>query len=122
MAGGGANGARERMGRWGRRSAWLLAGLVVLYYAILGGGYSIFDVRELERGRAAAEARVDSLQSVLDSLTAWADSLVADPLAIERLARERYGFIRDGETLYRFVPEGEEHGARDGVDRDEEGR
>jgi cell division protein FtsB len=39
----------------------------------------------------------------IDSLRAWADSLEVDSATLERIARERYGLIRDGETLYRFA-------------------
>jgi cell division protein FtsB len=36
-------------------------------------------------------------------LQARADSLATDSAALERIAREYYGLIRDGERLYRFV-------------------
>jgi cell division protein FtsB len=42
------------------------------------------------------------LQQEIDSLRAWADSLQNDSATIERLAREQYGMIREGEILYRF--------------------
>ena len=110
---------KEQLRGWGRRVLWLLIPGVAVYYLTFGGEYSVFDVRELEESRDGAVIRLDSLQAVVDSLTAWADSLTADTLAIERLARERYGFIRDGDVLYRFVDPGEEQGDRPGVDRAE---
>jgi cell division protein FtsB len=83
----------------------LVPGLLVAsaYYAVFGGEYSML---ELHRKRAELEAErltLLDLQAQLDSLTAWADSLRNDPLTIERVARERFGMIRDGETLYRFA-------------------
>ena len=33
----------------------------------------------------------------------WGDSLATEPLVIERVARERYSFLRPGERVYRFV-------------------
>jgi len=39
----------------------------------------------------------------IDSLLALADSVESDPSMLERIARERFGMIRDGETLYRFA-------------------
>ncbi len=77
--------------------------LAAVYYAVFGGQYSIFALR-----RARAEAREERvtlarLQHQLDSLKAWADSIRTDPATLERLARERYGMIKKGETLYRFV-------------------
>ncbi len=94
----------EATRRWIRRALWILVPGAALYYLVLGGEYGVFDVRELERSRARAVDRVDSLQATVDSLAARAEALARDTLAIERLARERYGFIRDGERLYRFVP------------------
>ena len=75
-----------------------------LYYAFFGGGYSIF---ELHGARAAVEserATLADLERHIDSLRAWADSLEVDDAILERIARERFGMIHEGETLYRFVP------------------
>ena len=93
----------ERMRRIGLRLLsgvlWLAAG----YYLLLGGEYSAFDLRELRAERRTLTQRIDSLAEVVDSLAAWADSLDSTPAAIERVARERFGFIRDGEHLFRIV-------------------
>lgn len=109
-------GVTDGFRRWARRSFFVLVPGVALYYLTFGGEYSVFDVRELEERKARAAFHMDSLQAVVDSLEAWADSLARDTLAIERLARERYGFIRDGERLYRFLPPGAEQESADGVD------
>lgn len=93
----------ERAARILARGSAALFAVGALYYLTLGGEYSVFHVRELRSERAAASARIDSLQAELDSLTAWGDSLRTEPAAIERVAREEYGFIRDGERLYRFI-------------------
>ena len=77
--------------------------LVAVYYALFGGEYSLF---ELHAARAALDTERATLVEVedrLDSLQAWADSLERDDATLERLARERFGMIREGETLYRFV-------------------
>ncbi len=86
------------------------------YYAVFGGEYfmrSLTSTRDqIEQERSALERlRVDA-----DSLAAWVDSLENDPETLERLARERYGMIRDGEILYRFADaaELEAEGSSDG--------
>ncbi|MDP2955760.1 MAG: septum formation initiator family protein [Longimicrobiales bacterium] len=83
----------------------LLPGLLGLaaYYALFGGEYSYF---ELKATRAAAEREAAELKErrlQIDSLQAWADSLQVDSVTLERLARERFGMIREGEILYRFA-------------------
>lgn len=85
---------------------WLIgAGLLAaLYFAILGGEYSIFDVNRIQEQRREEVADVKAVRADIDSMRKRVDRLKNDPRAIERIARERYGMIRDGERIYRFVP------------------
>lgn len=78
--------------------------LIAAYWAMCGGEYTILDLYRARATRAGEAAEVARLQAAIDSLTARVDLLENDPEALERIARERYGLIRDGETLYRFVP------------------
>jgi cell division protein FtsB len=78
------------------------------YYAVFGGEYSIFELRQARIDVEAAELELMELRARIDSLRARADSLEHDPATLERIARERFGMIREGETLYRFAtPSGE---------------
>jgi cell division protein FtsB len=88
----------------GRR---LLAGAVLAlagYYALWGGEYSAFHLLRLKRERREADARLARTRAEVDSLKALAGKLQTDDAEVERIARERFGMIRDGELLYRFVP------------------
>lgn len=83
----------------------ILPGLLLLaaYYVVFGGEYSWFELRD---ARAAVEQEEDDLAELkrqIDSLRAWADSMQIDSVTLERIARERFGMIRDGEILYRFA-------------------
>jgi cell division protein FtsB len=78
--------------------------LVAAYYAVFGGEHSLLDVRRARAEMAVAAAELDRLRVANDSLRALVDSLDTDPAMLERLARERFGMIRDGEVLYRFAP------------------
>jgi cell division protein FtsB len=84
--------------------------LVAVYYAVYGGEYSVF---ELHGTRVALEQERTTLlevESQIDSLLSWSDSLRNDPQTLERVAREDFGMIRDGETLYRFAePDSDEN-------------
>jgi cell division protein FtsB len=53
--------------------------------------------------RAREDMRVEEARAEVDRLRARRDSLLHDSATIERVARERYGLIRDGERLYRFA-------------------
>jgi cell division protein FtsB len=73
------------------------------YYALWGGTYSAFDLRRLREAQAEEQAKLGAAKSRVDSLQALAARLESDPATLERVARERFGMIRDGELLYRFV-------------------
>jgi cell division protein FtsB len=76
---------------------------VALYYALWGGEYSAFDLLRLSERQRAETARLEETRQQADSLIALASALENDPVAIEKVARERFGMIREGELLYRFV-------------------
>jgi cell division protein FtsB len=78
--------------------------IVAAYYAVFGGEYSLFELRGARASVADERATLDQLEGQIDSLSAWADSVRSDSATLERIAREQFGMIREGETLYRFVP------------------
>ncbi len=77
--------------------------LVAVYYAVFGGEYSVFELRGTRQAVETEQARLADIRRQIDSLEAWRDSLMTDSLTLERIARERFGMIRDGETIYRFA-------------------
>jgi cell division protein FtsB len=87
-----------------RRVVQLLLVGVAAYTALWGGEYSAFGLRRLERRHAAEQERLAALRQEVDSLKQVAQRLEKDDATIERVARERFGMLRQGERLYRFVP------------------
>lgn len=92
------------------RRAWTPQRLVIpglllaaAYWAVFGGEYSVFEVRNVRSAVVEEQARLDEVEARIDSLAAWKDQLENDPVTIERVAREEFGMIREGETLYRFA-------------------
>ncbi len=88
----------------GRRALWLGALALAGYWALWGGEYSAFHLVRLKQERRQAEARLAATRAQVDSLRTLAGKLEKDDAEVERIARERFGMIRDGELLYRFVP------------------
>jgi cell division protein FtsB len=88
------------MKRW-----WLMVPLIggAIYYAAFGGEYSLMEARKLERERGREEQRLVQTRREVAALRARADSVEHDAATLERIARERYGLIKEGERLYRFV-------------------
>ena len=74
-----------------------------LYFVVAGGEYSIPDARRAEADLAARRAEIAATREDIDSLRGAIKALRTDDVALERVAREQYGFIRDGEYLYRIT-------------------
>ncbi|HET9441226.1 MAG TPA: septum formation initiator family protein [Longimicrobiales bacterium] len=82
------------------------------YYALFGGEYSLMESRKLERERLREQERLTATRSEVVTLRARADSLQHDSATLERIAREKYGLIKEGERLYRFVDSAHTNAAR----------
>lgn len=76
---------------------------LALYIAVAGGEYDVIESRRAQAELQARRARLPEVRREIDSLRARIDSLQHDDAVLERFARERYGFIRDGELLYRIL-------------------
>ncbi|MEJ2239824.1 MAG: septum formation initiator family protein [Gemmatimonadales bacterium] len=72
-------------------------------FGAFGGEYRSIDYWRLKREVRQEEELIRRLQVEVDSLAALADSLEHDSATVERVARERLGMVREGETLYRVV-------------------
>jgi cell division protein FtsB len=82
---------------------WIGA-VALLGLALLGGEYNVRDWLVLRGELATERAALARLEREIDSLAALVRELETSAAAQERAAREEFGMIRDGETLYRLVP------------------
>ena len=90
------------MGRLKRYTLPAILGLA-LYFALFGGEHTHLELLEARSAIEEESQALAELHLKVDSLEARADSLENDPATLERVARERYGMIREGEILYRFA-------------------
>ena len=86
------------------RVAGLVGAVVLLALAVWGGEYSTADWLTMRRQLGDERDKVAALQVEVDSLAKAAQDLETNPAVQERVAREEFGMIRDGEILYRVVP------------------
>jgi cell division protein FtsB len=86
------------------RVAGIAGGVGLLALAVWGGEYGTADWITIRRQLADERARIATLRVEIDSLAKLAHDLETDPAVQERVAREQFGMIRDGEVLYRVVP------------------
>ncbi len=86
-----------------RKAAVWTVVLGALYFLLFGGEYTFLDLWRLDREREQEVVELEAIRVEVQELKQVADSLATDSAALERLAREQYGLIREGERLYRFV-------------------
>jgi len=85
--------------RWWR----LFAGLLVvggIAFGAFGGEYSTLNWWQLKRQVREQEQAIVKVRHQIDSLEVWATALETDSATQEKVAREKFGMIRDGEMLY----------------------
>ena len=110
------SGAARRSGRVKRAPGGTLTnkqilGRAVVYtgfaaavaFAIQGGEYGTTDLLRQRRQLAAERVAVESLTAAVDELKAYQKLIESDAATQERIAREEFGMVKEGEILYRFV-------------------
>ncbi len=80
-------------------------GVALLLVAVFAGEYSTLDWLTLRSQLSDERDSVAALRASLDSLARLVRALENDPATQERAAREQFGLIRNGEILYRIVPD-----------------
>jgi cell division protein FtsB len=78
----------------------LAVGLPILLYVIFGSHGLLQRVR-LQQEKADLQAKIRNVQAENKSLEAQSKALDSDKKAIEKVAREKYGMVREGETVYK---------------------
>jgi len=86
--------------RW--KLAFVLLALAFLFYAFGSGDNGLEPLRQKWRGLEMAEERVARLQAENDSLKQVLWRLENDLEYVEKVAREEYGMVKEGEQVYRL--------------------
>ena len=69
--------------------------------AILLGDNGLFSILQMKGMTRSLEHDIHALEDLKAQTLDLRDDLTSDPWTIEKVAREEYGMIRDGETCYR---------------------
>ena len=88
-----------------RREILMMAGALFAVYLILSflfGDMGLFRSLRMKETHRRLQQEIHTLQQENDRLRQQIEVLKHDPVAMERLARERLGYARDGEIVYRF--------------------
>ena len=79
--------------------------LLTLGLAVYGGN-QVLRVSEMRREMESMEREIVTLRSRAEELTRTVEQLRDDSDAMEKLAREEFGYVRPGETVIKFPPTG----------------
>lgn len=77
--------------------------IFLLSWIVVWGRNSFYHTWIGARRTSKLEKSVQHLQAVNDSLSQEIHRLQTSPEAAEKVAREKYGLIKENETVYRFV-------------------
>lgn len=77
--------------------------VVVVAFAVEGGEYGTYALLNQKVKRQRLLLAIDSLETEIDSLKEVKRAVLTDPATQERIAREEFGMVRNGEILYRFA-------------------
>ena len=92
----------------GRTCGWLLGlGLLALVLFSVLGDNGLGQYLRLRQQRDDLAADLEAMRAATARLEAQLDALEEDPLALEKLARERYNMRREGEDVILVVPQAE---------------
>jgi cell division protein FtsB len=77
--------------------------LATLLYAFVFGDAGVIRVFTLQREKGALQADIAAVDRDLAALSREIERLKNDPLAMEKLGRERYGYVYPGDRVYKIV-------------------
>mgnify|MGYP002395694558 CR=1 FL=1 len=85
---------------------WTIA--VWFVSAILMGHSGLFNILRMKGMKGELRDEIEALELARDEAAEYNDDLRNDPETVEKVAREEYGMIKDGEVCYRVVLEDEQ--------------
>jgi len=80
----------------------VLVAVLAFVFIILFSEHGLVDYIKLRRQLGAVSQSIGKLESENVQLKAQVDRLQKDDRYLEELARQKYGFIREGEKVYRI--------------------
>lgn len=86
-----------------RTTAIVIGAVLLVFYVVFNSNGLLARVR-LEMQKKEALERIRIAQEEQQKLKDQSKALDGDPKAIEKVAREKYGMVRENEKVYKVVP------------------
>jgi len=77
--------------------------IATLLYAFVIGDAGIVRILTLRGEKSTIEQEIAMLDSRIESVRGEMERLESDPFAMERLGRERYGFVYPGDRVFKII-------------------
>ncbi|MFA5087923.1 MAG: septum formation initiator family protein [Candidatus Omnitrophota bacterium] len=87
-----------------KNAFWLFLFATVILFVFLP---SYTKMQDLQQKNVEYKREIDLLQKKRDHLIREKKLLESDPVYLEKVAREKMGLVREGEVIYRLLPEEE---------------
>jgi cell division protein FtsB len=94
-------GILKKLARNKRTTLGIIIGFPLVLF-LLFGSHGIVQRVRLQNQKTGLETKIQLAETETKQLQAQSKSLDGDKKAIEKVAREKYGMIREGETVYRI--------------------
>ncbi len=83
---------------------FLLLGVVFFSFTFFGGDFGFVRIWNLHQKKGELELESKKLQVQIIDLQVEKERILNDKTYIEKLAREKFGMVKEGEKVYQFVP------------------
>ena len=90
----------KKLSRNKRAMLGIIIGVPLMLFLLLGNHGIVQRIR-LQNQKAEVEAKIQQAEAETKQLQAESKALDSDKKAIEKVAREKYGMAREGETVYK---------------------
>ena len=84
-----------------RKRLFLGIGIAILIYMFVGGDYGIYKIWSQKRRITQLEREIEALKVENAHLEREVSLLERDLSYVEKVARERYGMVKEGEIIYK---------------------
>ena len=81
---------------------WSLMGVVAL--TLISGNYGAYEIYKIQKQRTLLEQDIERLQKEHLELIKNKERAKSDMATIEKIAREKYSMIKEGERVYQVIP------------------
>lgn len=92
------------------RVAKLLLALVIVLISIIfiSGNVGLWNLWRAQKEIEDLSRRIETLERRNTLLSVEIERLKSDPFMVEKILREKYGYVREGDKVYRLTPFSEE--------------